>query len=109
MFLQSIILTIVASQTIQTVELGNLSFLFSSWDGDWAQKTEIDPSFVFLGRYKSCSTYTTEDLHVTSELINHQYPTLLVPDSFKGSLIDGIIFGKSDESRDFDIFNFLIS
>ena len=44
---------------------------------------------------------------MTSELINHQYPTLLVPDSFKGSLIDGIIFGKSDESRDFDILQFI--
>ena len=39
---------------------------------------------------------------MTNELINHQYPTLLVPDSFKGSLVDGIIFGKSDELRDRD-------
>ena len=96
MFLQSIILTIVATETIQTVELGK------------DRRLVIHHSHHTLtssGLYKSYSAYTTGELHVSNEHHaehhhHHHYPLIIVPkNAKKAPLVDGLIFVLSDDEE----------
>ena len=97
MFLQSIILTIVATETIQTVELGK------------DRRLVIHHSHHTLtssGLYKSYSAYTTGELHVSNEHHaehhhHHHYPLIIVPkNAKKAPLVDGLIFVLGDDEDD---------